>query len=486
MSELSAPTPALDTPAPALRRGALGLRHAVVISVAVMSPAASIFFNTIPQAGLVGAAVPLCYVVGFVIALLVASQYSELSRELPSSGSAYTFVTEGLGRPWGFLTGWIGLIAVALGAPYSFILMSTNLETLVQRWFGLNLHWSFWFVLAIGFVFALCYLGVRQSLSVDMTLLAFEMGICLVLALIVLLSVGSHGGLTAAPFNPNQVPANGDLTVGIILAVLSFIGFETAAALGEETRNPHRNIPRAVFGSMVVVGVFYVLMAYVATVGYGLNKMVSGYANDQAPFDTISRAFGNPLLASLIDLAGVLSFFGAALAIINGGSRILYTVGRDGLLPRWTTIMHAKRQTPVGAIIGLCLCGLVGGIGLGFWLKPVNAFAFLGTLDALFVMLIYLLTNIACIRFFWRKRRSQFSIVRHGIFPVLSALLITAIFLAAFLSPGQAPLNVIPYIVAVWVALGAVGIYVLREKMAAEPAGSQGDGDLRMGEEAGD
>src|SRR5579885_550662 len=186
-----------------LKRGSLDLRHAVVISVAVMSPAASIFFNTIPQAGLVGAAIPLCYVIGFVIALLVASQYSELSRELPSSGSAYTFVTEGLGQRWGFLTGWIGLIAVALGAPYSFILMSTNLETLVQRWFGLNLHWSFWFVLALGIVFALCYLGIRQSLTVDMTLLAFEMGICLVLALIVFLSVGSRSGLTAAPFNPN-------------------------------------------------------------------------------------------------------------------------------------------------------------------------------------------------------------------------------------------------------------------------------------------
>src|SRR5229473_6428443 len=80
-----------------LRRGALGLRHAIVISVAVMSPAASIFFNTIPQAGFVGAAIPLCYVIGFVLALLVANQYSELTRELPSSGSAYTFVNEGIG-----------------------------------------------------------------------------------------------------------------------------------------------------------------------------------------------------------------------------------------------------------------------------------------------------------------------------------------------------------------------------------------------------
>src|SRR6266487_1942266 len=173
---------AMDGSAPALKHGVLGLRHAIVISVAVMSPAASIFFNTIPQAGLVGAAIPLCYVIGFVVALLMAHQYSEMSRELPSSGSAYTFVTEGLGVRWGFLTGWVGLIAVALGAPYSFILMSANLQALVQRWFGVNIHWSFWFVAAVGIVFALCYTGIRQSLSVDLTFLTFEMGICIVLA----------------------------------------------------------------------------------------------------------------------------------------------------------------------------------------------------------------------------------------------------------------------------------------------------------------
>src|SRR5215469_15948008 len=141
-----------------LKRDALDLRHAVVISVAVMSPAASVFFNTTPMAQLVGAAVPLCFVVGFVVALLTANQYSELSREMPSSGSAYTYVSEGLGPRWGFLTGWIGLIAVAIGAPYSFVFMSANLQRLMFVWFGINLHWSFYFVAAIGIVFAVCYL----------------------------------------------------------------------------------------------------------------------------------------------------------------------------------------------------------------------------------------------------------------------------------------------------------------------------------------
>jgi len=460
-----APSSSQETTGVTLRRGALGLRHAIVISVAVMSPAASIFFNTIPQAGFVGAAIPLCYVIGFVLALLIANQYSEFSREIPSSGSAYTFVTEGLGLRLGFITAWVGLIALAIGVPYSFVLLGANVQALMIRWFGLNLHWSFWFVLALGVAFALSYWGIRQSMNVDLTFLAFEMGVCLVLAIIVLFQVGQKGGLTAVPFSPGAVPPNGDLTVGIVLAVLSYIGFEAAAALGEETKHPHRNIPRAVFGSMIVVGLFYVLMSYVGTVGYGVNRMVTGYANDPTPFDTIGRMYSGPFFVVLIDLVGLLSFFGAALAIINGGARIIYTVGRDGLLPSWTAWLHPLRRTPVGSIAGLCIFGLVVGLLLGFIMTPIGAFGFVGTLDALFVLIIYALVCIASIRFFCRKRRVQFNIFRHGVVPVLGTLLILTIFVFMVIAPAPPPLNLIPFILAIWVLLGVGLLFVLRRKL---------------------
>jgi amino acid transporter len=448
-----------------LRRNALGLRHAIVISVAVMSPAASVFFNTIPQAGFVGAAIPLCYVIGFIVALLVANQYSEFSRVIPSSGSAYTFVTEGLGLRLGFITAWVGLIAVMIGVPYSFILLGANLQALVMRWFGLNVHWSFWFVLALGVAFAFCYWGIRQSMNIDLTFLAFEIGVCLVLAVIVLFHVGQQGGLSAVPFSPSSVPQGGDLTVGIVLAVLSYIGFESAAALGEETKNPHRNIPRAVFGSMIVVGLFYVLMAYVGTVGYGVDRMVTGFANDAAPFDTIGRHYSGPFFVVLIDLVGLLSIFGAALAIINGGARIIYTVGRDGLFPGWTAWLHPVRQNPVGAIAGLCIFGLIVGLLLGLIMTPIGAFGFLGTLDALFVLIIYALVCIASIRFFWGKRRAQFNIFRHGVVPVLGMLLILTIFAFVAIAPAPFPLNLIPFILAIWVLSGVALLFVLRRKL---------------------
>ena len=458
-----------------LRRGTLGLRHAIVISVAVMSPAASIFFNTIPQAAFVGAAIPLCYVIGFVLALLIANQYSEFSREIPSSGSAYTFVTEGLGLRLGFITAWIGFIAVAIGVPYSFVLLAANVQTLMIRWFGLNLHWSFWFVLAIGIAFALSFWGIRQSMNVDLTFLSFEIGVCLILAIIVLVQVGKQGALTAVPFSPAAVPPNGNLTVGIVLALLSYIGFESAAALGEETKNPHKNIPRAVFGSMIVVGLFYVLMAYVGTVGYGVNRMVTGFANDAAPFDTIARQYTSPFFVVLIDLVGLLSFFGAALAIINGGARIIYTVGRDGLFSRWTAWLHPVRRTPVGSITALCIFGLVIGLLLGLIMTPIVAFGFLGTLDALFVLIIYALVCIASIRFFWHKRRAQFNVFRHGVVPVLGTLLILTIFLFIVIAPASPPLNLIPFILAIWVLLGVGLLFLLRRKLGENRLDSTGD-----------
>ncbi|HEU5345306.1 MAG TPA: APC family permease [Ktedonobacterales bacterium] len=478
MGETSA-TAGAEAPAasPALKRGALGLRHAIVISVAAISPAASVFFNTIPQAQVAGAAIAFCSAIGFIVALFVANQYSEFSRELPSSGSAYTFVGAGLGPGWAFLTGWIGLLALTMSVPYAFVFMSANLQTLMVRWFGIQAPWAAYYVVAIGVVFALCYIGIRGSLRVDMTLLIFEMGVCVALAVIVLTQLGSQGGLSVAPFNPASAPPGGDLIVGVVLGVLNFIGFETAAALGEETRNPRRSIPRAVYGSLVIVGVFYILMTYTATVGYGIPHMASGYGNETAPFDTIARRFGGGPLVVAIDVAGILSFFGATLAIVNGGARIIYTLARDGMFPRPLGWTHPSRGTPGGAISLLCGLGLVVGLGLNAVMAPITAFGFLATLDALLVLLIYVLVSVACIRFFWRKRRAQFRIVRHGVVPVLGALITGGIAALALLSPGPAPLSYVPFVLGGWLALGVILLLALRSKLSAgdfDPADAGG------------
>lgn len=446
-----------------LKRDSLGLGNAIVISVAVISPAASIFFNTVGQAPYAGAAVAFCDLIGFVVALLVANQYSEFSREIPSSGSAYDFVSAGLGAGWGFITGWLGLIAIVLAVPYAFILMSANLSTLIWRFTGFQLPWYAYYVVAVGVIFAICYIGIRQSLRVDLTLLAFEVVVCLALAGLVLFHVGSSGGLSLTPFNPAAIPPSGAISVGIVLGVLNFIGFETAAALGEETRNPKRNIPRAIYGSMIVVGVFYVLMAYVFSVGFGPQNILTQVVNthDLAPFDTLARQYSGGGLAIFVDIAGLFSFFSATLAIVNGGARILYTLGRDGLMPPPANWAHPTRGTPAGAVALLCGLGLIVGLPLGFAFAPLDAFNLLANLDALFVLLIYALVGVSCMLFFARKRRAQFNIFRHAIVPILGTLVAMGIVVLALTSPGSGPLIAIPFVVGGWLLLGLIVTFVI-------------------------
>ena len=98
---------------PKLRRNTLRLSHLTVMAISAMAPVGCIFFNTIPQAGLVGAAIPLCYVIGFGVVLLIVPQMSEMAAEMPASGSWYMFVTQGLGASWGFIAGWLGLVFMA-------------------------------------------------------------------------------------------------------------------------------------------------------------------------------------------------------------------------------------------------------------------------------------------------------------------------------------------------------------------------------------
>jgi amino acid transporter len=450
-----------------LKRNALDLRHALVMAVAVMAPAAAIFFNTIPQAGLVGAAIPLCYIIGFVIALLVANQFSELAKEIPTSGGFYTFVAQGLGPRWGFITGWLTLISYGIVAPFAFVIFGASLHDLFFRWTGQNVSWIIWFILGTGIVFALCYLGIRQSLQVDLTFIAFELGICLLLAIFVLIDAGSKGQLSATPFNPGVIPSaanGGNFFLGVVLAILSFLGFEAAATLGEETKNPRRSIPIAVFGSMITVGLFYVLMSYVATIGYGVNNMAK-FTQDAAPFDTIGRHVWGNAFVSVIDIAGILSLYALAVAITNGAARIIYAIGREGIFPSWFGRTHPQRQTPVNAVVALCIITLVVGISLGLWLTPIGAYGFLGTLDTLAVLVIYALVNVACFRYFYVKRRERFNWFRHALVPAISTISLVVVFVGTVYPPGLFPLNLTPYIVIVWAIIGiAVLLYLLRTK----------------------
>lgn len=460
------PSTKLPLTTSALKRDALDFRHAIAMAMAVMSPAAAIFFNTIPQAGFVGAAIPLCYGVAFLVSLLVANQFCQLAAELPTSGSWYTFVAQGLGPHCGFIAGWLALIFYGLMPTVAFWIIGFNLHDLIRRWFGLDLPWTTWFILAAIGVFALCYLGIRSSLQLDALFLIFEVGICLLLAVAVFSQLGRDGQLSLAPFSLSALPSDANLFQGVILAILSFTGFEAASTLGEETKNPRRTLPRAILGSVILVGLFYMLMSYVATVGYGIQDMAK-FAEDAAPFDTLARRYGGPALVILVDAAGIVSLYAVAVAAVNGGSRIIYAISREGLFFRWLAQVHPRYQTPAHAIAALGGLTLSVGLALGTWLSPVQAFSLLGAMGALTALIIYALVSLACLRYFWVKRRDRFDWLRTGLLPLVSIGAIGVVGIGTIYPLGPPPHSWVPFVVVGWIGIG-IGVLLLLQRTRPE------------------
>lgn len=150
--------------------------------------------------------------------------------------------------------------------------------------------------------------------------------------------------------------------MGVILSILSFVGFESATTLGEEVQNPQKVIPKALTIALVLVGLFYVLMSCVAMIGYGIDQMAS-FAQDAAPFDTIARRVWGSGLALLIDVAGILAGYACTVAFLNGAARIVYAMSRERLFPGWFARIHLTYRTPINAIWGLSGMSLLGRVG---------------------------------------------------------------------------------------------------------------------------
>ena len=127
--------------------------------------------------------------------------------------------------------------------------------------------------------------------------------------------------------------------------------------------------------------------------------------------------------------------------------------------------MHPTRQTPGNAVLALGVLTLVLGIGLGLLMAPSTAFGFFGIVETVAYLVIYALISVACIRFFWKQRRSSFSMLRHGIIPAVGTVFIGVVLYGSVIPPGPFPFDLAPYLVGAWIVIGfGVLLYLTRRR----------------------
>ena len=460
----------MSTPVDAhrLERNAVGLAPTLFQSITHMAPAAAVAFSIIVGVPYAGGSISLAVLLALIACLLCAISIGQLAKHLPSAGGLYTFSSRGLGAPVGFLVAWGFMMAEPIVAPLLYLIFGNELAANLQSHFG----WPFWlwapFAVVAGLiVWFLTYRGIRLSTGTGVVLGAFEILVFAALALTLIVAAGNHNTLSVFAPNTGNAKGLGSVFPAMIFAILAFIGFEASAPLGEEAREPRKTIPRAVVLSALLIGLFYLLCYYAATVYFGPSKMAdpkNGFVtfNGGDPWSGLAQAVWGPGIIIVI-LAVLNSAIANSNAGVNAATRVGYALARSGLLPRMLGRIHPRFSTPYVAVNVQSAGGIILAVALGIVAGgPLNAFALLGTVATIIVVAIYILTNLSNLVFYLRERRTEFNIVLNGIVPIVGTVVFLPALVAAFgidfaglgITALAPPANLAPLIIGVWMVIG--------------------------------
>jgi amino acid transporter len=456
----------------ALAQGAIGLREVLFQSITHMAPAVAVAFSIIVGANFAGGALPLSVVIALVACLCVAYSMGELARHLPSAGGMYTYTARGLHPAVGFLVAWGYAIVEPLVAPLLYIIFGFVMAATLNAEFGWSADlWWPWSLAAAVVVFVLGYFGIRISARTGTILGVFEIGVFAVLAVWLIVQAGGDNTLTV--FGTGEATIEGfeglsGVFAGSIYSILAFIGFEAAAPLAEEARDPRRTVRQAVVYSCILIGLFYVLTTYAATVFFGPERMAdfpgSGGGN---PWDALARtAWGAGWVLAFLAVQN--SAIANSNAAANAATRTWYAMGRIRILPTALAAIHPAHRSPHVAVWVQLVIGVAAALGLGFSFGPLEAFFLIATIVTAVIVLIYMAVNLACVVFYVRERRAEFNAFKHLIVPALGILFFIPGWLTAmgipvldFISPLPSPASYAGIVVGAAMLIGLVYMFVL-------------------------
>lgn len=461
-------------PAPnQLKRNSLGLPSAIAMSLAFISPTIGVIFISALIAGKAGLASPFVFILGTLGIALMASTLAQFTRRVTSAGTFYKFITLSLGRRAGFVAGMLLMCAYALQSPLNTNLFGGFVGDLLHTDFGISVPWWLLMIAVVIVVGALAWYSVHTSMQFDIAFLIAEVVVVAVLLVLIVIRGGDSGQAPAAFLPTSSSAGAGGLGQAFVFIVLAFFGFESCSTVAEEVRSPRRNLPIALIGSVVITGLWFTFAMYAIIVGYGTHH-IDALASASAPLHDLAVRYIGPWYATIVDLAAISAIIAVLLAIHTANFRVLYSLGRDGLLPKIIGRTHPKHQTPHVAILVYSAFTLVIGLIAGAVWGPMSAFGNLGYLSSLGILPIFILTNTALPVFIWRRYRSEFSVLVHVVFPLLSSLtFFAAIWLNIHPWPA-APLAYFPAVIVVIVVAATIAAVILkrRNSQALERLGS--------------
>lgn len=443
----------------------IGLPHLIFQSLTGMGPATAVAVGLLVVIPFSGPTLPLFLIVALLICLAVATCLGQMAKHVPSAGGWYAYAARGLGPEVGFLVGWVTLLLI----PAAMMLFLLSLAFVVQdvvtnpaRGLGWTTSpWWLWALIGAGLMLGLAYRGIHLAMTVGIVIGTVE--VVLFGALAIWMLFANAGENTLAVLDPrNAVSPNIDLLFkGLVLAVLVYVGFEGAAPLAEEARDPRRTVPRAIVGTTLAIGLFVVLCAYATVVGFGFDGFTDAALSAGNPWVELGAIYWGAGWI-LIFVAVLNSLLGLGNAVLNGSSRVMYSLARNGALPGIFARTHPEYRTPHVAIVAIMAVGVAFTLFAGWQWDLLTGIGVAAVAVTLGAMLIYISVCMSTFLFFWRERHDEFNVLLHALFPLLAIAALVAVVYYQYQPLPPYPVLWANWAVIGWIVLGIGAMLWLR------------------------
>jgi len=430
-----------------LRRGVLSPMETLAQSVGTIAPTTTPAATIPLVCALAGEGTWLAYALATVAILLVAWCVSRFAKHSASPGSLYTYAALIL-PPWlGATAAWSLLLAyVATGA--SVIGGFYHWGNLLLR--DASVHPTSAVLLALGVTAVSMWIAYRDvKISARLMLWIEGASVTLILIVVILLLVRHGAHLDWEQLRLHRMTGSG-LRLGLVLALFSFVGFESATTLGSEARDPLKTIPRAVIQSAILTGAFFTVSAYAEVLGFRTAGQDLG--TSPAAMHVLARVAGVPVFGLLIDLGALVSLFAGTLACITAAARVLMLMAHNGLAPSSLQVTHPRNETPsravlvtgVAAVLPVAVLAAIGASGL-------DVYGWMGSLATYGFIVVYALVCLALPRYLQQHGalRTNAQIISWLAFAAMIAAMVGNLY-----PVPEGPYGKLPYIYLSFLAAG--------------------------------
>ena len=438
--------PVTDTqPGYGLHRQALGSLDTLAQSISTMGPTCSPAMTVPLVFASAGNGTWLAYLLAMASTLLIALCVARFARESASPGSLYVYATSSLHPVLGSISAWALLLAyLATGASVAGGFVHYG-NVVLSEFFGVSASPIFLAFLAVALSTAVAYRDVKISTQL---MVYIELVSVTLIGAVFAMLLWKHGlRVDPAQFTLRGVRWSG-VRLGVVLAMFSFVGFESATTLGGEAKSPLQTIPRAVIQSALLSGLFFITASYTEVLGFP----ASAGALDQSasPMSVLATAVGAARLGPLIDIGAMVSMLACTLACVTAAARVLFMMAHNGMTHRWISRTHDRNSTPHTAVLVTGLATML--LPVGLMLARANGetiYDWMGSLATYGFITVYALVAVALPLHLKAEKKLSMAIVVLAAASVVAMVLV----LEGTLYPvPEPPKNWLPYLFLAYLA----------------------------------